>query len=85
MLIRCTAAGELRVAGGRQESHVFRVAAMVMRPRFPAHAARLMQAANAWFAGHPGEILEADEVMRQGWLSSLPRLRDMLSRRLQQG
>jgi hypothetical protein len=87
VLARCAAAasGTLELADDRREAHVFRVAAMVMRPRFPLQSARLMQASERYFAQHPGDVLETAEVIRKGWLSSLPRLRSMLSRQLQHG
>jgi len=87
MLRRCAdaAGGMVEQAADRREAHVFRVAAMVMRPRFPVQSARLMQASERWFAQNPGVVLETAEVVRQGWLSSLPRLRDMLSRSLSRG
>jgi hypothetical protein len=66
------------------EANVFRVAAMVVQSRFPVASTHLMQASELYFAAHPGDRLPPADVVRKGWLVSLPRLRDMLSRELQQ-
>jgi hypothetical protein len=41
-----------------------------------------MRASEQYFATHPNERLAAGEVVRNGWVVSLPRLRDMLSQQL---
>lgn len=41
-----------------------------------------MQASERYFASHPNDRLDAVAVVRQGWVVSLPRLRDMLSHQL---
>lgn len=64
------------------EANVFRLAAMVLRSRFPGESARLMQASERYFASHPNEKLAPADVVRKGWVVSLPRLRDRLTRRL---
>ncbi len=83
MLLRCaTAARNSAVAQDQQEANVFRVAAMVVQSRLPSEAAKLMQASENYFNQHPNERLPAADVVRNGWVFSLPRLRDMLSREL---
>ena len=84
LLSRCAAvARELAPAAEDQrEAHVFRLAASAVRSRFPDEAANLLRASERYFALHPDERLPSAEVLRQGWIASLPRLRDMLSRRL---
>jgi hypothetical protein len=42
----------------------------------------LIQASERYFAAHPDEKLAPAEVVGNGWIMNLPRLRDMLSRRL---
>ncbi len=79
MLARCVAfaRGSAR-AQSQCEANVARLAAMVMRPRFPDAATNLMAASADYFATHPTEQLPAEEVVRTGWVLSLPRMRDML-------
>lgn len=84
LLNRCAkvALGADASAHDKQEANVFRVAAMVIRPRFPGESARLMRAGEDYFSSHPSDCLPAVEVVRNGWVFSLPRLRDMLSLKL---
>lgn len=84
MLMHCvTAARSLSVvAQDQREANVFRVAAMVVQSRLPAEAARLMQISEDYFLRHPADRLPAADVVRKGWVFSLPRLRDMLSHKL---
>jgi hypothetical protein len=85
VLTRCvTAASETWAqAHDAREANVFHVAALVVRTRFPEAAARLMATSARYFADHPSYArIESAEVVRQGWVVSLPRLRDFLSRRL---
>lgn len=69
-------------AHDQREANVFRLAAMVIRSRFPSESTRLMQASERYFASHPNDVLPPADVVRKGWIVSLPRLRDMLSQRL---
>lgn len=84
MLARCTAVarGAAATAHDQREANVFRLAAMVVRSRFPSESARLMQAGDDYFSYHPNDRLPATEVVRNGWVFSLPRLRDMLNLKL---
>jgi hypothetical protein len=43
---------------------------------------RLMAASQDYFDQHPGERLDPEDVVRKGWVASLPRLRDMLREQL---
>jgi len=81
MLARCAAAarGAMAVANDQRDANVFRLAAMVVQSRFPFESAGLMQASELYFMQHPDEKLAPADVVRNGWVSSLPRLRDMLS------
>lgn len=84
VLSRCvaTARGVMSVAHDQREANVFRLAAMVIRSRFPHEATGLMQASERYFAQHPHEKLAPADVVRNGWVLNLPRLRDMLSHQL---
>ena len=83
LLARCTAAAHMGVgAHDQREANVFRLAAMVLQSRFPAESKRLSHASDAYFVDHPTEKLACADIVRQGWVFSLPRLRDMLSQQL---
>ncbi|MBW7900579.1 MAG: hypothetical protein H3C26_03830 [Rhodocyclaceae bacterium] len=84
LLARCAAVAReiAQPARNQREANVFRLAAMVVQSRFPCESKSLMQASEQYFARHPDERLAPVEVVQNGWVSSLPRLRDMLSRRL---
>jgi len=84
LLARCAAAAReiLSAAQNQREANVFRLAAMVVQSRFPRESTSLMQASERYFAQHPDEKLTPAEVVRNGWVLSLPRLRDMLSHQL---
>ena len=84
MLKRCAAAAQalLPTAQDQKEANVFRLAAMVVQSRFPDESKRLMQVSDRYFMQHPSDKLPAVDVVKQGWVISLPRLRDMLSLQL---
>jgi hypothetical protein len=84
LLTRCTlAAREVApIAQDQREANVFELAAMLVRSRFPREYTSLMLASAQYFATHPNERLAASDVVRNGWVLSLPRLRDMLSQQL---
>ncbi len=84
LLDRCRAAarGEVRAAQNQREANVFCLSAMVLRPRFPSESMCLMRLSEEYFASHPDEKLQSQDVVRRGWVANLPRLRDMLSHRL---
>lgn len=84
LLARCTVVVReaAQSAQDQCEANVFRVAAMVIRSRFPRESMCLLRASERYFAVHPNERLAAADVVRQGWVLSLPRLRDMLNHRL---
>jgi hypothetical protein len=85
-LARCSAAARDTTPAARdqREANVFRLAAMVVQSRFPGDAHRLMCASERYFAAHPDERLASAQVIRNGWVANLPRLRDMLSQQLRQ-
>lgn len=86
MLARCVAvtreSKELLSALSGAEANVFRVAAMVIQTRFPTESKALMACANRYFTVHPSELTPVVDVVRNGYVISLPRLRDSLTRRL---
>jgi hypothetical protein len=84
LISRCLDIAQDRASTARdqREANVFRLASMVLQSRHSVESLRLMQVSNQYFAAHPNEQLHASEVVRQGWIMNLPRLRDRLSRRL---
>ena len=84
LLGRClvVARKHAEAARDQREANVFRLAAMVVRSRFPTESACLQQASERYFSSHPSERLAAADVVRAGWVLNLPRLRDMLSHEL---
>jgi hypothetical protein len=84
LLARCALAARSSLARPRNdvEANVFRVAGMVVRASFPEESARLVHHSERYFAHHPDERVSAEEVVRKGWVFSLPRLKTMLARRL---
>ncbi|MFM1907568.1 MAG: hypothetical protein RLZZ591_1245 [Pseudomonadota bacterium] len=81
---RCTVAARetAPTAQNQREASVFQLAAVVVRSQFPKESTRLMLASEQYFASHPNERLMPGEIVRNGWVMSMPRLRDMLSRQL---
>lgn len=89
MLNRCvevarTTGAHLDAKGGR-EANVFRVAAMVIQSRFPVESQALMNCAIRYFEVHPEDLRPAADVVRNGDVISLPRLRDSLTRKFKYG
>jgi hypothetical protein len=84
LLDRCAKVGSGAGEGAQNqmEANVFRVASMVVVSNFPLASNRLLQASADYFATRPLEELAAVETVKRGWVDNLPRLRDMLSRRL---
>ena len=64
------------------EANVFRVASMILGQRYRQEARRLLSVGDAYFATNPSEQVPPAEVIRQGWVLSLPRLRELLEARL---
>jgi len=84
LLTRCAvAAREVSPkAQNQREANVFQLAARVIQSRFPNESTRLMLASEQYFAQHPDEKMASADVVRIGWIVNLPRLRDSLSRLL---
>lgn len=86
MLNRCVevarCAKRIFDAKSGREANVFRVAAMVIQSRFPVESRALMSCAIRYFEYHPEDFRPAADVVRNGDVISLPRLRDSLTRKL---
>lgn len=67
------------------EANAFRVAGMILRSKFPNEADRLLAASQEYFNSNPSELLETAEALRRNWVPGLPRFRDFLSVKLNQG
>jgi hypothetical protein len=81
LLGRCIAVARTSTtkALDQREANIFYVAAIVIKSKFPNESLSLIQASELYFAVHPNERMAAADVIRNGWISSLPRLRDCLS------
>ena len=84
LINRCVlAARDVAVSAlDQREANVFQVASSVVGSRFQNEAKTLAQVSERYFLLHAIEKLSAAEVVRNGWLGSLPRFRDMLSQEL---
>lgn len=82
MLNRCVSVARdiSLMAQNQQEANVFRLASMVIQTRYETESANLMRASDLYFASHPNERVPPADVVRNGWIVGLPRLRDRLSR-----
>lgn len=81
---RCVAVALLGAAGAlsQREANVLRLAAMILRPRFPAESERLLAECDRYFLSHPADLVESAQIVRNGWVASPSRFRDMLELRL---
>jgi hypothetical protein len=86
LVARCAEAAEgmLATAADQREANVFRLAAMIVGPRHEAQAQALSGASEEYFRAHPDERLDTTEVLRRSWIASLPRLREALTRKIEQ-
>jgi hypothetical protein len=84
MLARCRAVGTGAdaCATDTREANVFRVAAGVLRTHWPQAAERLRRGSEAYFEAHPEDRCSTAQVVAAGWVTSLPRLRDLMNRQL---
>ena len=82
LLNRCTTVARSVVSSAQdqREANVFQLAAVLVRSRFPRESTSLLLASEHYFATHPAERLATGDVVRNGWVQSLPRLRDLLSK-----
>ena len=84
ILARCVQAAHdpLVVAADAREANVFRVAGLVCGRPFLEERQSLLTYSSRYFEAHPGSCMEPGELVRRGWVASLPRLRDMLREQL---
>lgn len=87
LLNKCIAVslGRLDKAADGREANVFRVASLVLQSTYPEHATKLARVATVYFDSHPSELVESAQVVRNRWVASLPRLRDMLTSKFKYG
>lgn len=81
-LCQAAAVDPSKKASSCMEANVFRVASSALGARFPVQARRLMQASRRYFVEHPQEQLPGQDVVRQGWVRSLPSFQIALVRTL---
>jgi hypothetical protein len=65
-----------------EEANVLYLASSVILSDYPAESKRLRVACEQHFKQHPEHRVELAEPFRRGWVSSLPRLKDMLQMKL---
>lgn len=84
LLKRCAAIarGQEQLPRDQREANFVRVAGMILVSKRPTEAARLMASSSAYFEDHPSDLVLPEEVVRKGWVISLPRLRAMLIQEL---
>lgn len=84
LIFRCTliAKGDLDVLLGSIEANASKLAGIVLRSTFPSESSRLRAASLTYFSQFPDAELSPQEVVDRGWLTSLPRPRDLLEEAL---
>lgn len=84
LLSRCAlvALGSESTARDQREANVFELAGMVLQSRLKTESVLLRQASEQFFASNPDARMETVDVLKKGWIISLPRLRDMLTMKL---
>jgi hypothetical protein len=84
LVARCcaVASGDATAPVDEREANVFRIVATILGPQHIAEADRLLTASSTWFVAHNIEALPAAEVVRRGWIASLPRMRQLVSQAL---
>ncbi|WP_354683265.1 hypothetical protein [Cupriavidus necator] len=66
----------------KRDANIFRLAAMILRPRFPIQSATLLAVCDKYFQLHRDDLIESAQVVRNGWITSPSRFRDSLEFRL---
>lgn len=84
LLERCALVvrGDRLAAQDEREANLLRLASMLVRPRRVEASVRLRRAADEFFAAEPAALRETGEMVRLGWVVSLPRFRELLDSRL---
>ncbi len=80
LIERCAAVAQGTETSARdiREANLFHLAGMIVGPRRRTEAARLLQASDRYFSARPADRLDSAEVVRRGWVSDLPRLRQLI-------
>lgn len=69
-------------ANDAAEANVFSLAASALRSSMPIESRKLDKAASEYLDSHKGEVVDVTGAVMNGWIISLPRLRDMLTMKL---
>jgi hypothetical protein len=75
--------GSVAAVRNQREANVLAVAARVLTRRFPAEVAHLDAASERYLRAHEAERVSAAVAVDNGWIVSLPRLRELLTRELE--
>ncbi|HEX8758356.1 MAG TPA: hypothetical protein VF745_18615 [Steroidobacteraceae bacterium] len=75
--------GSMVAVRDQREANVLAVAARVLRRRFPAEIAHLAAASEGYLRAHEAERVSAGVAIANGWIGSLPRFRELLTRELE--
>jgi len=67
----------------RREANVLAIAARVLGRRFPSEIAHLDAVSERYLRAHEDERVSAAATVRNGWIVSLPRLRELLTHELE--
>lgn len=70
-------------AEDEREANLIRLASLILGHDHVLASERLAHVSNAYFCDHPGSEVAAEQVIANGWLGSLPRLRTQLLRALE--
>ena len=76
------AAGEITHVKNPIEANIFRVAGSVILNNYPLEAQRLTHLAKEYFISFPEHCLHASQIVRNEWIISYPRLKDMLIQKI---
>lgn len=84
MLNRCTAIafGTPLEPRDQREANFFFLAALVTQSHYPLESSRIMEVTKRYFEHHPDEQVDAQQVLENGWVIGLPRLRTRLERKI---
>lgn len=84
LIDRCLAAARDDSVDARDEceANVFRLAAMVIEPKFLVDSDRLRAVAARFFASHSIDPVPVSQALEQGWVRDLPWLHDAVVKAL---
>lgn len=77
------ARGATVAATDQREANVLAVAARVLSRRFPTEIAHMDTASERYLRAHEDERVSTAAAIRNGWIVSLPRLRELLTREIE--